>query len=296
MNEASAPLVSVLMPAFNASHTIQFAIASLLSQDYRNWECLVIDDGSTDDTAKIVAAISDPRIKLIGLDRNYGRGIARQRSLEEASGKYVTMLDADDWIYPDKISQQVSFLEKNPAVSLHSMGMAILDDDRIVSVRRPAMRIDHRFDVLHRTFIPHAPSMIRRADIGRTGYDSRLKLAQDQDFLRRVLVGKRYVVSREIGYCYTEIQSVNLSKIIRGYAYNSFGYSKLFPAFGTKALLYSSLELSKIVYILVKFVLYGQRRLLESRSSLPLKDDFDLYAHSRKVVVSCLESIHQGRR
>ena len=285
------PLVSVLMPAYNASQTINFALASLLAQSYQNWECIIVDDGSTDQTVDLIRAISDSRIKLTLLDRNYGRGVARQKSLELANGKYITMLDADDWLYPDKIAFQVNFLEDNPEISLHSMAMAIVDSDKLVSVRRAAENIDRTLSDLHRIFIPHAPSMIRCSSIGDVSYDSKFKLAQDQDFLRRVLVGKRYFVSTEIGYCYSEIQSVNIKKIIKGYFYNSRGYLKLFSSFGPKAAVYFAMEIAKIPYTLIVFLTRGERYILDLRSKAPSVEDIQKFSLSLNKVKKSLMNI-----
>jgi len=291
MQSDSAPLVSVLMPAYNAAGTIQLAIASLIAQTYHNWECIVVDDGSSDETAVLVEAVDDPRISLVRLGCNYGRGEARRRSLQRAAGKYVTMLDADDWLYPEKIASQVEFLETNPDVTVHSMGMAIVDDSGLVSVRRPMTFIDRRLDSLHRTFIPHAPSMIRRSDIGGATYDRRFKLAQDQDFLRRILIGNRYVVSTDIGYCYTEIQSVSIKKVIRGYFYNSIGYIKLIPHFHLKALFFFIMELAKIPYTALVFIAKGQRYILDSRSTPPSSEDKQDFQNSFKQVVDALKRV-----
>ncbi len=286
-----SPLVSVLMPAYNASQTIRFALASLISQTYQNWECIVVDDGSADQTTDIVRSIFDSRIRLVLLDKNYGRGVARKKSLESARGKYITMLDADDWIYPGKIASQVEFLESNLDVTLHSMAMAIVDGNSLVSVRKPAGLVDRKLDVLHRTFIPHAPSMIRRSDIGDISYDSNFKLAQDQDFLRRVLVGKRYVVCSDVGYSYSEIQSVGIGKIVRGYFYNSRGYLKLVQRFGWKSLIFFMLEISKIPYVLFIYLVRGERYILDARSQTPSVEDVARFSQALKEINITLKCI-----
>lgn len=264
-----APLVSVLMPAFNAANTIEFALASLFAQSYANWECVIVDDGSTDETRKLLSEVVDPRVKVICFPENQGRGMARRASLEAAVGKYITMLDADDWLYPDKIEKQVAFLERHEDVVLHSMGMAISDGDEIVSVRRVDATVDRNLDTLHRIFIPHAPSMIRRSAIGGVSYDSRFKLAQDQDFLRRVLIGKRYVVVSDIGYCYSEVQSVGVGKVLRGYFYNGMGYLKLVKYFGLASFIFALAEFAKPLVVLGRYLKGGRRYVLAKRSVSP---------------------------
>ncbi|PDT12152.1 glycosyl transferase [Rhizobium sp. J15] len=109
------PLVSVVVPAFNASPFIERTLVSATSQTYRALEIIVVDDGSTDDTARLVerAAVNDARIRLL---RTANRGVAAARNtgIEAASGPYVAFLDADDLWHPAKIEKQVEALERLP--------------------------------------------------------------------------------------------------------------------------------------------------------------------------------------
>ncbi len=92
------PLVSVMMPCYNSAGTLPLALASLVAQTYENWECILVDDGSTDRPIDIVEQASDKRISFFRLDRNMGRGVAQQAALDYATGDYLCMLDADDWL------------------------------------------------------------------------------------------------------------------------------------------------------------------------------------------------------
>lgn len=108
----TSPLVSVIIPAYNAEQFIEETLRSARRQTYRNLEILVVDDGSTDATPELVAhmAAGDPRIQLIRQE-NGGVVRARNRALEEARGRYVAPLDADDLWFPEKIERQVRALE-----------------------------------------------------------------------------------------------------------------------------------------------------------------------------------------
>ena len=117
------PLVSVLMPVYNGIPTILNSIKSLIWQTYENWECIIVDDGSTDGTAVFLDGLSDQRFKIIHLLENKGRGFARQVCLEHASGVYIAYLDADDWCDPEKLNRQVAYLENNKDVVLVSTGI-----------------------------------------------------------------------------------------------------------------------------------------------------------------------------
>lgn len=108
-------LVSILIPTFNAEKFIKAAVESVQKQTYENWEMILVDDASTDETVKIIAdfAQKDSRIKHYQLQTNSGNGFARNIALEKASGKYIAFLDADDLWFPEKLEKQIQFLKAN---------------------------------------------------------------------------------------------------------------------------------------------------------------------------------------
>lgn len=112
---SATPLVSVLMPAFNAEQHIAQAIESILEQTYPHFELLILNDGSTDHTAKIIDQFDDKRIVKIHLDRNRGLVNARNQLVSVAKGDYIAFLDADDIASPGRLQLQVSFLESHKA-------------------------------------------------------------------------------------------------------------------------------------------------------------------------------------
>jgi glycosyltransferase involved in cell wall biosynthesis len=211
------PLISVVMPVFNSIGTLPLALASLQAQTCDAWQCIIVDDGSTDNPEHIINAVGDSRIQCHRLDRNRGRGYARQYALEMAQGKYIAFLDGDDWLYPDKLQAQVALLEAEPDVAIVSTGMAIANtNDQLVGVRcshggarvmRPPMR--------HPGMPPlaFAPSMIIADLAKQTGFDTTFPIAEDADFLLRVLLGKQFAVLPMPLYVYREQGSTTLSKV-----------------------------------------------------------------------------------
>jgi hypothetical protein len=127
------PLVTVIIPAFNAEGTIATTIASLISQSWRNLEIIVVDDVSTDNTCAVVASFDDPRVTLIRHDTNQGAYAARNRALQVAGGEFVTVNDADDWAHPAKIATQARYLIDNPSVVSNTTDLVrVTDDLRVV--------------------------------------------------------------------------------------------------------------------------------------------------------------------
>ncbi len=108
------PLVSIVTPAFNSAKFIAETIQSVQRQTYENWEMIIIDDFSTDETISIINSFSaDSRVKLFQLEKNSGAGIARQKAVDLAQGNFIAFLDADDLWFPEKLSKQINFMQIN---------------------------------------------------------------------------------------------------------------------------------------------------------------------------------------
>lgn len=106
-------LVSIITPSFNSCNYIFQTIHSVLNQTYQNWELLIVDDCSTDETYSIILdfATQDARIKVFQLEKNSGAGVARNFAIQQATGNYIAFLDADDLWKPEKLEKQISFME-----------------------------------------------------------------------------------------------------------------------------------------------------------------------------------------
>jgi glycosyltransferase involved in cell wall biosynthesis len=210
------PLISVIMPALNAADTILFALASLQAQTCGDWECIIIDDGSTDGLAEVVQSVSDSRVRFHRLEFTCGRGCARQYGLEIAQGTYITFLDADDWIYPDKFRQQIELLDHEPDVTIVSTGMAIVDtNDDLVGLRADdaGVVICEPFRRIAMPPLCFAPSMIAANLAKATGFDPTFPIAEDVDFLLRAMFGRVYAVLPDPLYVYREHASTTLPKV-----------------------------------------------------------------------------------
>lgn len=110
MNE----VVSIIMPSYNTAKFISETIESVSAQTYPNWELIIVDDCSTDDTDAVVRPyLVDDRIRYIKNEKNSGAAVSRNRALCEAKGKWVAFLDSDDLWLPEKLEKQIEFMEKN---------------------------------------------------------------------------------------------------------------------------------------------------------------------------------------
>ena len=106
------PEVSIITPVFNSLKFLEETIASVLNQTFTDWEWMITDDKSTDNSVEIIQKIKDSRIQLILSDKNGGAGHARNLSLKQASGRFITFLDADDFWEPNFLEEMISFMKK----------------------------------------------------------------------------------------------------------------------------------------------------------------------------------------
>ncbi len=107
-------LVSIIMPSYNTAKFISETITSVLAQTYPNWELIIVDDCSTDDTDAVIRPyLADDRIRYIKNEKNSGAAVSRNRALREAKGKWIAFLDSDDLWLPEKLEKQIAFMEKN---------------------------------------------------------------------------------------------------------------------------------------------------------------------------------------
>lgn len=106
-------LVSIIMPSWNTGEFITESIQSVLNQTYTNWELIIIDDCSSDDTDQIIESFNDERIKYLKNEKNCGAALTRNRGLREARGEWIAFLDSDDLWMPEKLEHQIDFMKKN---------------------------------------------------------------------------------------------------------------------------------------------------------------------------------------
>lgn len=183
---AKPPKVSVVMPAYNAEKYIAEAIESILNQTFRDFEFIIVDDGSTDRTWEIINdyASRDSRIVPLKNEKNLKIAKTLNYGISCCHGKYIARMDADDWSYPNRLEKQVAFMEKNCEIGISGGSMEIMDEeDRVFSSRRyRTCDQDIRKNIFKYSPFCH-PSIIFRTDIFRKtdGYEHDYLLAEDYD-------------------------------------------------------------------------------------------------------------------
>ena len=205
------PLVSIIIPLYNKSDWIIPTLRSVLNQEYVNWECIIVDDGSTDNSLDLVSNFieSNRRNWKIVKQPNSGQAVARNLGISLSHGKYIAMLDADDIWFTDKLLKQVSFLESNPGVDLLYCSYVIFEESlrknlRVVGYMNSQKMVKKWLQMLGFGGLIESVSMIRSNQFNNIGmFDPELSTSSGLDIaiksslfaktavLRDVLVGYR---------------------------------------------------------------------------------------------------------
>jgi glycosyltransferase involved in cell wall biosynthesis len=181
------PLVTIALSMHNAGATIQCAIRSLLAQSFGDWELIVFDDGSSDDSAEIVRGFADPRIQVHSDGKRLALAARLNQAIDLARGAYFARMDADDIAYPDRIQRQIAFLQAHTEVDLVGSSMMVFTGDGVPVGLFPS-RATHA-EICARPFagfyLAHPTWMGKSEWFRRWRYDTSSRKSQDQDLLLR---------------------------------------------------------------------------------------------------------------
>jgi len=202
------PSVAVVIPSYNCAHYLAEAVDSVLAQTYRDFEVIVIDDGSTDNTAEVAARFGS-RIRCIHQE-NRGLPAARNRGIRESQSPYIAFLDADDAWFPEKLAEQIPAFSADPEVGLVYSDLQVLYDDGQLAPSflgtRPLAASGYVFDrILRSGFIIPSSVVVRRAAIDNVGlFDESMRSHEDVELWSRIchrwkvqLVSKPLVTRRQ---------------------------------------------------------------------------------------------------
>jgi len=179
--------ISIVMPCYNYGLYINQAIDSILTQTLNNFEFIIINDGSTDESDAIISSYADSRIRYIKLENNIGNYAARNIGIRHAKGKYIAMMDADDVSLPQRLKVQFDYLEKHPKLGcVGSFGIFINDANKEVGKRDYVEAYqDIKLMLLKDNCLLHPSLMVRRRYLVKYNlqYDEQLTYASDYDFV-----------------------------------------------------------------------------------------------------------------
>lgn len=208
------------MPTYNDSLSINTSIISVLSQTYKNFELIIVNDGSTDSTEEIIKGIKDERIIYIKQE-NKGASSARNRGVKEAQGKYIAFLDADDYWSPSHLSDHIKYLEKHSDY--------VMSFNRYIAVEKDKQKLHAWNNQLSGNIYPKllfienniigTPSVVIRKDILKQSglFDENMSMCEDLDLWRRISrLGKVRAISKPSTYVVLREGQFNPQRYLEG--------------------------------------------------------------------------------
>ena len=208
------PKISVVMPVYNGEAYVQDALNSVLAQTCTDFELIVVNDGSTDDTLRIVQSYSDPRIRLLSRQVNRGLAVSRNEGIDAAAGQYIAMLDSDDVAISNRLEVQSNFLDKHQDVGVVGSWVEVIGEDgasygetwrfETSPYRLPVALLFHNC-------FAQSSVMMRRDLLGKSPYRQAYPPAEDYDLWTRLAFVTRLA---------------NIPKPLVQYRYHSEGTSR----------------------------------------------------------------------
>ncbi|MBD2513109.1 glycosyltransferase [Nostoc muscorum FACHB-395] len=186
------PTVSVIIPTYQRGHLVSQAINSVLAQTYKDYEIIVINDGSQDNTPQVLAEFSDRRITAIH-QANQGLSAARNAGIRSARGKYIAFLDDDDLWEPQKLEKQIPVLEANPRIGLIYSDSLFFSDKRGLlpgsyNTAFPTPNLQVLWTLFRYNYIPVLTVVVRRDCLDKVGlFDETLRYCGDYDLWLRLI-------------------------------------------------------------------------------------------------------------
>lgn len=204
------PGVSVVLPVYNCPHYVGAAIESILAQTYTDFELIVVDDGSTDDTPAVLRSYSDPRLRVV-TQANGGAAAAANHGIELARGRYIARQDQDDMSFPTRLARQVEFLDASPACALVGTWASIwVENQPTARVHaHPGDNARLQFELLFDNPIVQSSVMLRKSALDRVGVYSTDRARQPpEDFELWSRIARQYEVANlpEVLHIYREVE------------------------------------------------------------------------------------------
>jgi glycosyltransferase involved in cell wall biosynthesis len=215
---AGMPLLTVAIPVFNAGKYLRVAVLSIVHQTFQDWELLIIDDGSSDDSLETIRDIDDARIRVFRDGENHGLATRLNEAVDLARGKYFARMDQDDFSYPERFASQLSFLRSHQGIDLVAVRAVTISEDDEVSGILPS-RLQHDeicarpwlgFYLPHPTWLGHRDWFLKHRYTSPGPY-----FCEDQDLLLRSYATSRFATVNQVLFGYRLRSRINLRKQLK---------------------------------------------------------------------------------
>jgi glycosyltransferase involved in cell wall biosynthesis len=208
----SAPFFSVIIPVYNRAHVVGDAIRSVLDQTCQDFEIVVVDDGSQDDSASVITSFQDPRIRFIR-QANAGGGAARNTAIDASKGRFIAPLDSDDVFLPHHLETMKALLENSRGTVGYARILVDRGQGRTFLKPPRAIGVDEdmaEYLLCDRGFVPTITVVVQRRIAAAVRYHEDLRTAEDTDFaIRLSLSGQRFVMAERPGAVWKDMFDPN---------------------------------------------------------------------------------------
>ena len=184
MNNSNS-LISVILPVYNCQEYIFDAVQSILNQTYTNFELLIIDDCSTDETVKVIKSFNDERINLILKEKNSGYTDSLNYGITISKGDFIARMDGDDISFPERFQKQIDFLQANEDIILCGTGIKIIDSTQFL--RHPSSHEDIKVKLCFSNAFYHPTVMFKSKTLEENNYDKNFEPAEDYDLWTKLV-------------------------------------------------------------------------------------------------------------
>jgi glycosyltransferase involved in cell wall biosynthesis len=191
-------MISVILPTYNNEQTIFYSIKSILNQSYKNFELIIVNDCSKDNTKKVIKSFDDSRIVYLENDRNIGRAQSRNKAIKKAKGNFIAVMDGDDISVPERLDIQLKYLMNNPSIDLVASNIIFFTDNKVTGVSDVKMYTLKDFNFFLRPIgLPHVTWMVRKDFFVKFKYNPNISMTIDQDLLLRSFKTFNYYLLKE---------------------------------------------------------------------------------------------------
>ena len=292
-------MITIGIPIYNAEAYLADAINSVLIQSFSDWELILLDDGSTDNSLQIAQSFDDPRIRILSDGKNRKLPIRLNQIIELAKYDYIARMDADDLMDVDRLKIQFEYLQNHPDIDLVTTGMySIGKSNEVLGKRMPKNYMMTADEILHGlTNLLHASMLARREWCLRNPYQEDNSLAEDYELWLSAAIKNdlKYAVIEEPLYYYREIENIKIEKMIKGYNTQIEVINRYYHGVISESIKNKIIKKFEIKKIIIKFINFlNLMVILQKRRVAKLSYiDIEKYNENLKKIKSANEGINE---
>tara|TARA_B110000027_G_C16112589_1_gene298480 strand:+ start:321 stop:1142 length:822 start_codon:yes stop_codon:yes gene_type:complete len=209
-------MISIILPTYNNDKTIFYSVNSILNQTYKNFELIIVNDFSTDNTKEIIQSFNDSRIVYLENDSNFGMTLSIIKGIKNAKGDFIARMDGDDISVPDRLEKQLKYLTKNPNIDLVGSNIIFFTNNKIIGISDLKLYNFKKLNFYTNTVgLPHPTWMAQANFFKNFQYDPKTMTAEDQDLLLRAYHKCQFTLLKEPLLFYRIPEKVNVKYKLR---------------------------------------------------------------------------------